>query len=227
MAIRIFAFDLEGTILTHAPLRDLGETPEQHSMGLWARLVHALGSEAIVADANMARAWDAGRFKCYTDWCDASLTSMKALGLNRSLFDRIMKSYSLNPGVIELSKHLRRENVVMAIISGGFLEQAKLAQAELGFRHVYAAADLNWDVDGNIRNWSLSPSDYRGKVGYLRLLMEEYGIRANECAFVGDGANDVHVASFVGKSFAYNASPKLAAVATHSISHFNEIINYI
>jgi phosphoserine phosphatase len=227
MSIRLFAFDLEGTILSYTPLAEIGETPTEHSKGLWVRLAHALGAGALKADAELARAWDRGEIPSYMDWCNASLMSMREFGLSQALFDRVVQSYAISPGVSSVVEFCRARGIITAILSGGFLQQAQFAQTALGVLHVYAAADLVWGTDGQLESWSLSPSDFRGKVGYLRLLLEEYAIRPSECAFVGDGANDVHIATFVGKSFAYRASPRLAAVTTHSIADFNEILNHV
>lgn len=68
------------------------------------------------------------------------------------------------------------------------------------------------------------PSDFDGKVDFVRLLMREYRLEADECAFVGDGVNDVPIASVVGTAVAYNGHPALRAAAQHSITDFGELL---
>ncbi len=225
--LKFFAFDLEGTLITQTPIPDLGEPPDHRSPGLWPRIAHALGPAAMKADEQLADAYYSGQYKTYTDWCHASLQSFQAHGLTQSLFHRLASSCALSPGVQPLVDQLRAQGVIMAIISGGFHAQARWAQTQLGMRHAHAAADLTFNPQGQLHSWCLSPSDYRGKVGYLRLLLEEYGISPSQTAFIGDGSNDRHIATFVGKSFAYRASPQLKAVTDHSVEHFDEVANHL
>jgi phosphoserine phosphatase len=87
--------------------------------------------------------------------------------------------------------------------------------------------DLFWDDDGVLVHWNIFPSDYEGKVDFVRLLMREYGVRREECGFVGDGKNDVPIAREVGTSFAYQAQPELRDVATHEVDELTEILRWI
>lgn len=220
--IRLFVFDLEGTILSARPCT-LPQAPAQHTVGMWPLLMKELGPAASQEDRLLASRWDAGRFPNYLDWCDASLTVMARYGLNRTLFERVMNLFSLNEGVSELVATLHRHGIVTAIISGGFYEQAHRVQAGLKIRHSYAAVDLTWDSEGYLSSWNLFPSGSKGKTGFLRLLTDSYGIDLSECAFVGDGQNDVQIASVAGVSFAYKAERNLVAASTHEIRHFKSV----
>ena len=93
--------------------------------------------------------------------------------------------------------------------------------------HAYAAADLFWDREGKLIHWNILPSDYEGKVDFVRLLIREYRLSSSDCAFVGDGKNDAYVARQVGISFAYRAHPALKAAATHTIENFSEILEHV
>lgn len=55
---------------------------------------------------------------------------------------------------------------------------------------------------------------YEGKVDFVKLLMREYSLGQEECAFVGDGGNDVRIAREVGASFCCGHNPELKKVAT-------------
>jgi phosphoserine phosphatase len=225
--LKLFAFDLEGTLITQTPLPELGEPAGHRSPGLWPRIAHALGPQAVKADHALAEAYYKGVYRSYSDWCHASLMSFQEHGLNQALFDRLANSCEISPGVQGLVDLLHSRGVIMAIISGGFHAQARWAQTQLGMRHAHAAADLTFDPQGKLHSWALSPSDYRGKVGYLRLLLEEYGISPAETAFIGDGTNDRHMATFVGKSFAYRGTAELKAVSDHSVEHFDEVVKLL
>ena len=51
----------------------------------------------------------------------------------------------------------------------------------------------------------------------MQMLIEEYGYSKKECAFIGDGDNDVELAKAVGISIAFNASEKLRACSKYSV----------
>ena len=55
----------------------------------------------------------------------------------------------------------------------------------------------------------------------------QYRLTEEECAFIGDGANDVPIASSVGTSVAYNGHPSLTAVTGHAISDFEQLLSII
>jgi phosphoserine phosphatase len=89
----------------------------------------------------------------------------------------------------------------------------------LGIDHTFAACEYFFDQSsGRLVHWNLIPCDYEGKVDFMRLMMREYGISPADCAFIGDGVNDVPIAKEVGLSIAFNAAGELQEAATHSIN---------
>ena len=77
------------------------------------------------------------------------------------------------------------------------------------------------------------PCDYEGKLDFMQLIMKEHGLKKEECAFVGDGRNDIPFAQAVGISIAFNAAKELQEVSTHAINQeegkedFLEILKFI
>ena len=63
--------------------------------------------------------------------------------------------------------------------------------------------------------------------------MKEHGLVPDECAFVGDGKNDVYLAKEVGTSIAFNAPKELQRVTTYVIEQpeeqedFREVLKYL
>jgi phosphoserine phosphatase len=182
-----------------------------------------LGEDAIQKDRLLAGRWDAGQFPNYCDWCDTSLHMMAEHGLNRALFERVMKLFSISEGVPELVADLHRKNIHLAIVSGGFYEQARRAQEILAIRHCYAAVDLSWNAVGDLASWNLFPSGPNGKLGFLRLIAESYNCELTECAYVTDNAEDVAIIRSIGVSFAYNNDGELAAASTYGIKDFKSV----
>jgi len=82
-------------------------------------------------------------------------------------------------------------------------------------------------------HWNLLPCDYEGKVDFMRLIMKEHGLSPEECAFVGDGVNDIFLAKEVGTSISFNGAEELQRVSTYSINQqegkedFMEILKYL
>lgn len=226
MSIKLLFLDMEGTIFAKQQIQLRPEEPYHHH-SLWSRLMHELGPAALEDDAKTILKWDAGEYQSYLDWCDESLRNLQKHGLTRGLFEKTLDSIPYNRGVKEIFGILHERGVKTAIVSGGFIEQARRAQKDLKITHAYAAADLLWDNDGTLVHWNIFPSDYEGKVDFMRLLMREYGLCQKECGFVGDGKNDVPIAQEVGRSFAYQAHPELRDVATHEIEELTEILQWI
>jgi len=108
-----------------------------------------------------------------------------------------------------------------------------LAHCSMNSPHSFAAGEYFWGEDGKIIGWNLLPCDYEGKKGFMKLITEEYGLKPEECAFVGDGRNDIPLAKAVGTSIAFNGAKELQAVCTYSINQeegkedFREVLKYI
>jgi phosphoserine phosphatase len=226
MKIKLLFFDMEGTIFTkqHIPLQYANS---DHQQSLWARLMFELGAEAQGESLKTIVKWDAGIYSSYVGWCDESVRILQKYNLTRDLFEKTLNSIGYNPGVKETFGILHKQGIKTALISGGFIEQAWQAQQDLKITHAFAATELFWDDNGFLMDWKNLPSDYEGKVDFMRLLMCEYGLHQDECGFIGDGKNDISIAQKVGLSFAYQAHPELQEVVTYQISNLTKILEYI
>ncbi len=226
MSIKMLFTDMEGTLFEKQQVRLRHEDPSYHH-SLWSRLMDELGEEALKDDAKTIAKWETGHYRSYLAWVDESVGILQKHGLSQELFERTLSSIQYNDGVKDTFEILHPRGIKTAIITGGFLEQARRAQQELQITHAYAAVDLFWDRDGFITRWNMIPSDYEGKVDFVRLIMQEYGLMREECGFVGDGKNDAFIAREVGMSFAYQAHPELRTVASHEIEEFSQILEWI
>ena len=224
MDIKLIFFDMEGTLLV-SQRRVVGDDHAHHT-SLWTRIFSELGPAAQRDNVAMIERWDSGNYRSFIDWVDESLLAMQRHGLTRTHFEAMVADSAYNDGVAETVAELHSRGVRSAIVSGGFVAQARQAQIDLRIHHAYASTDLFWDDDGRLLHWNIYPSDFEGKVDFVNLLIREYGFRTEECAFVGDGANDVAIASAVGTSFAYNAHDDLRDAADHAITDFREILNF-
>jgi phosphoserine phosphatase len=225
MTYRLLFLDMEGTLF--ASQRVSFEPDDGFHTSLWSRIFHELGPEAVEDDRQTLEKWERGEYRSYLDWCDESLRILQRRKLKRKRFEDLVAAASYNPGVPETIRTVHERGVRTAIVSGGFVAQARRAQAELRTHHACAAVDLFWTADGELAHWNIFPSDYEGKVDFVRLLMREYGFSPAECAFVGDGPNDMAIAREVGLSFAYRAHPELQRTASHRIEDFGAILKWL
>ena len=226
MHIKMLFTDMEGTLFEKQQVR-LRHQESSYHHSLWSRLMYELGEEALKEDARTIVKWEGGQYRSYLEWVDESVVILQKHGLSQDLFERTLSSIRYNPGVRDTIEILHGRGIKTAIVTGGFLEQARRAQQDLRITHAYAAVDLFWNPDGSIDHWNMFPSDYEGKVDFVRLIMREYGLKREECGFVGDGKNDAFIAGEVGTSFAYQAHPELRTVASHEIEEFSQILNWI
>jgi len=220
MTIKLFFLDMEGTLVSKQ--RVLG-AHKDHGHSLWSRIFYELGEDALHEDLVNADRFEAGDFESYMHFAAESIEIMKRHGLTRELFERLIEETCLNPGVKEAVDWMHRMGMKTAIISGGFFEQAEKIQTEQLISHAYASTRIYWNSDGSIRHANNLPADYEAKVDFVELLRREYNFTLEECAFVGDGKNDVGIVSHVGTSFAYEAHESLKQAATHVIENFSEI----
>jgi phosphoserine phosphatase len=222
MAIKILFMDVEGTIFQ----KRFVDRPHDHGHSLWSRIYADLGPQALEEDNRLIELFER-REITYTEWCELSMQIIRKHGLKRDHFETLIRNVPYNPGVEETLKTLKHKGVRLAMITGGFLEQARRAQLDLGIQHAYASTEIYWNENGTIEYWNILPSDYESKVDFVERLRKECGLTIEQCAFVGDGKNDIYIAKQVGTAFAYNAHPKLKEVATHTIEDFRDILKHI
>jgi phosphoserine phosphatase len=60
----------------------------------------------------------------------------------------------------------------------------------------------------------------------MEAIAREYNVRLQDCAFIGDGKNDVHLAKEVGVSISFNGAKELEVVSTHRISQSDDGIDF-
>lgn len=210
---RIVFLDMEGTLLQKAHHLDDGRV----APSAWTLLAERIGPECLAAEEETKRLWLDKQYCGYLDWMAHTVNVHRGFRLRRDLFDEVISSVPTVLGAEGVLETLHGWGSVTALVSGGFKAHANRLQRQLGIRHTYAACEYFFDEDGLMTHANLLPADEEGKVDFMRLLCREYGIDPADCAFVGDGKNDVHLARAVGFSVAFNAQPELVQVASASI----------
>lgn len=227
MAINLIFFDMEGTIFRKVS-RGGSQLPS-----VWTGIAEALGKQAQKDEGETLKKWDLGKYAGYVEWCEESIKVHIKHGITRELFERVIASYDYFPGVRETFAELKKRKIRTTVISGGFKAMADKAQRELKIDHAFCACEYFWADNGMLLHWNILPCDYEGKVDFMKLIMKEHGLKPEQCAFVGDGKNDIHLAKAVGLSIAFNAADELQQASTFSICQkegkedFREILNFL
>ena len=115
----------------------------------------------------------------------------------------------------------------LLLISGGFRELAARAQKDLSILHAFAACEYLFDENGSLKSYNLLPCDFEGKIEFITLMLDEYGLSHADWLFVGDGANDVVVAKQAQVSIGYRPHPELRKVVTYSIEDFRDLLGLL
>lgn len=211
---KILFLDMEGTVLMKEHRLDDGRV----APSAWTVLAQELG-EACLAEENATKdLWITGGYRSYLDWMRATVAIHKRHGLTKEIFDRVISNVQLTPGVFESINHVHRWGTRTVLITGGFKELAVRVQIKLKVDHAFAACEYFFrEEDGLIDHFNLLPADELGKVDFMNLMCREYGVSLQQCAFIGDGKNDVELAKLVGYSVAFNAQQELECVASHVV----------
>jgi phosphoserine phosphatase len=210
---RLVFFDMEGTLFKKAYRDSSGNT----SPSAWTLLAEHLGSEALREENETKRKWNNGEYSGYVEWMEDTIRIHKKYGLTRDFYDKVMSSVEYHDGVFEFFEELKKRGIKTGLISGGFKSQADRALMDLKIDHAFVACEYLWDEKGTLVHYNLLPVDYEGKVDFMKLIMKEHGQNPEDCAFVGDGRNDIPFAKAVGRSISFNGAKELEEVCTYSV----------
>jgi len=226
---KIVFFDMEGTLFRPWGFHADGSP----SVSAWGLLARAMGPEVDAAENENYKKWQRGEYETYIPWMEDTSRVFKNAGMTKNFFHEVIHSMNYFPGVKETIGTLHDRGIRTGVITGGFHEHAGRAVEELGLHHAFASSRFFWDEQGALSHWEFEEYGLEGKVVAARQIAEHYGLSLQDCAFVGDGSNDVHIASSVGTSIAFNGEKALQDVATYAINQekgnedFRAILEYL
>lgn len=215
---RIVFLDMEGTLLRKEYHLDDGMV----APSAWTLLAEKLGADCLAAENKTKIEWRANMYSGYMEWMRCTVEIHRRFGLTEELFRSVINSVPFMPNVEPALERIHSCGAITVLVTGGFKALADRVQRSLRIHHALAGCEYFFDPQtGTIDHVNLLPADEAGKVDFMRLMCREYGVAPSDCAFVGDGMNDVHLARVVGLSIAFNAQPQLRAVASACISQQN------
>ncbi|MBW2977987.1 HAD family hydrolase [Candidatus Woesearchaeota archaeon] len=213
--IKLIFFDMEGVIFEPG----IKEERAHVAASIWTVIARELGKECQEEENKGKIMWAEGKFKNYLEWCEYSIEYHKKHGLTMKKFYDIINKVEYVPRTKETFKELKNRGYKTVVITGGFKNLANRAIRDLDIDHTFAATEYFFDENtGKVVSWNILPSDYEGKIDFMRLMMREYGLHPSECAFICEGVNDIPLAKEVGLSIAFNGRKELEKITTHSIN---------
>ncbi len=132
-------------------------------------------------------------------------------GISVSNVKEVVYSIPLMEGAEETIAELKKRGYKIATISGSFEIIANRLKEELGLD--YAFSNVLHEEDGVLTGEVSGPLVNGSKADVLNEIMKMEKISADECAAVGDGANDISMLELAELGIAFNAKPVLMEMA--------------
>jgi len=188
----LVAFDIDGTLVLSSEGRTVWEVLNRRFLG--------------TSEFNKQRyaLYKQGKLS-YSDWVALDINGWRDAGATRAEIIAGFAPLTLTPGARETLTTLRNEGVKLFAISGTLDIMFNTLYPDHPFEKVYANR-MEFDEQGNIVGWRATPFDMEGKARALRAMAAEKGVPLENCAFVGDSANDLWVAREAGFAIAFNSN---------------------
>ena len=122
----------------------------------------------------------------------------------------LIRRLPLADGAIELFGALRARAIPTAIVTGGYARVGRAVQERLGADALYAT-ELEEQEGRLTGRFAGALVDAAAKVAALDDFCARCGLQRNDCAAVGDGANDLPLLAAAGCGILYTAAPENAA----------------
>jgi phosphoserine phosphatase len=221
--MKLLVLDLEGTIFR----TDIWLPGTSITSTIWQGIADALGPQAIQEEVATHQRWENQEYRSYIAWMEDTIAIHLRHGLTRERFHQVISSAEYNDSVITTLSELDRTQYEPLIVTGGFRELACRAQRDLRIMHAFCACEYLFGEDDKLKCYNLLPCDFEGKIDFIRLMLREYKLTDADWVFVGDGKNDVPIATQAPLSIGYRPHPDLKKVVTHSIYEFRDLLSIL
>jgi phosphoserine phosphatase len=183
---KLFVFDMDSTLIDAEVINELAK-----AAGV-SEKVSRITSQAMHGEMD------------YTESFQMRVALLKGLSYEKAL--TIKDQIQLMTGAKDLIQFIQSIGGKTAMITGGFHLVAEDVQKKLGIDYVYSN-DLVVK-DGILTGEASGPlMTTNSKAQVLKTLVEKLNVSYEECAVIGDGANDICLFEKAGFSIAFNAKP--------------------
>ncbi len=190
--IDLVCFDVDGTLVSHP-----------RGKVVWEVLNHHFTGDDTV-NAERYRQFKSGEIT-YAQWVELDVQGWIDAGATREQIHAAISDFRRHEGVTETLDRIHGMGKRTAIISGTLDVLIDRMFPQASFDDVYSNRLLFHD-DGRLVGWQATPYDQHGKADALRELARRHQVDLANCAFVGDGENDVGVLGVAGMVIAFQPS---------------------
>ncbi len=165
----------------------------------------------------------------YPEWFELDILEWKKRNIHKKDLVSQISRLSVIPGVHETISILKQKGYKIAVISGSLDLVLQTKLPEVKFDEVFINR-LKFGENEKLTGGIPTPYDLEHKASGLIHIAEKYGISPEECVFIGDNENDVHIASIAGLSIGFNLkSEKLSEIVNVVVKKkdMREILQYL
>lgn len=140
-------------------------------------------------------------------------------GLDESALQRVYdERLQFSPGAERMLEAVRRAGIKTLLVSGGFsyMTDRLKNRVQLDYTHSNVLEFVGGKLTGNVVDGIVNADAKRAA---LLKVAAELGLKREQIAGIGDGANDLKFMAECGVSFAYHAKPVVREQTTYSINH--------
>jgi len=177
MNIKLICFDLDQTLINHSSWKELG---------------FALGI-SYEEDKRLYEEYKSG-LVTYDEWNKKILNLyLKHKDANKEEITKIFSRYSYNKGAREAIKYLKNKGYVLVLISGSIDILVDMVAKDLGIKFSKSNNTFIFDNQNRIKDIISNGDDTYSKMFYLNDFCGKLKLNLQDCACVGDGANDIEM----------------------------------
>lgn len=192
--IKAVVFDIDGTL-----------SPDTS----WTKITDLLGS-SVPDHKKIYDDFKSGRAS-YEECVRIVLKLWRGEGdLHKSRLEKMIREWNLKNDAIPLFRYLKEKEYITCLITGSVDLFAQVIAEMMGADTWYANATLTWDNEGNLADMAYEPRAGEKKLKQFLEFCSRNSLEAEECAAVGDDANDVELFKATGRGILVESPSSLA-----------------
>lgn len=189
--IQLICFDLDYTLISH---------------NSWEVLNNALGIDPE-DDRKLFEYYKAGRITAQ-EWNDKLLeTYREHTHATRAGITEILTNHTLMEGAADVIAYLKDKGYAVVLVSGSMDIIVDMVATELGIDYKKANSTFGFDENDKLISLKNDGDDVSAKLRYLKEFCELLNVSIDECACVGDGANDIKMFQATKRGITFKGSP--------------------
>jgi HAD superfamily PSPase-like hydrolase len=186
----LVCFDVDGTLVRHPTDKVIWEILN----------LRFTGTDEI--NQERYRMYRSGEIT-YADWVRLDVEGWIEAGATRPELVEAVREFEHYDGALDTVWELKRRGAYLAVVSGTLDVIIDTLFPDHPFDDVFTNR-LVFDDEDRLTGWEATPFDLHGKPEAIRELATRHGLLLDQCAFVGDGENDVPVIGVAGCVVAFN-----------------------